>query len=93
LLLTGRLTLWIDLPAFIPNLTIVHLILRKRLICVYGKNKTRTVMLIWNPTVKANFNRIGIVQMLAKCHLDRRKNFLCSDELVKGPFSHRKFFS
>ena len=36
-------------PDFIPNLTIVFLIKTKRLICVYGKNKTRTVMLIRNP--------------------------------------------
>ena len=33
-------------PAFIPNVTIVFLIIRKRLKCVNGKNKTRTVMLI-----------------------------------------------
>ena len=58
MMLTGRLNLWIDLPAFIPNLTIVHLILRKRLICVYGKNKTRTVMLIRNPIETVNINRL-----------------------------------
>jgi len=47
-------------PAFIPNVTIVILKTRKRLICVHGKNKTRTVMLIRLPdSDTANFRKLS----------------------------------
>jgi len=43
-------------PAFMPDVTIVTLQRRDRLICVSGKNKARTVMLIrlpdWESTLR-----------------------------------------
>ncbi|MBL6967107.1 MAG: hypothetical protein ISR62_01630 [Desulfobacteraceae bacterium] len=48
--ISGRQALSLDRPpASIPNVTIVVLIKSNRLVCVHGKNKTRTVMLIRLP--------------------------------------------
>ena len=46
-------------PAFIPNMTIVLLQASTRLVCVIGKNKTRTVWLIRYPDCNCKLYKIN----------------------------------